>query len=126
MNQNDNYSKFIAYQNNNPIINNDNNNHNQYKITQSNDYSFDPSIIANNPKHVRQFQNISQSLNQMNDKSLALANAHVNEPPHQINDSASSPDIEQIKSEYAAMKSDNIMFKEEIACLTKSKGLLEN
>ena len=133
MNPNDNYnySKFIANQYNKPNINNDNNN-NQYKLTQSNDYSFDPSIIANNPKHARQFQNISQSLNQMNDKSLALANANVpnayivNEQPQVINDSTTSPEIEQMKSEYAAMKSDNIMLKEDIARLTTIKEQLEN
>ena len=135
-NPTDNYPQFIANKNINPMIDNNNipnnNNINQYKLTQSNDISFDPSFIANNPKHARQFQNISQSLNQMNNKSLALANTNLvdsfkkEQPQLQLSNPTSSPEIERIKSEYATMKSDNIIFKEDITRLTNAKQLLEN
>jgi hypothetical protein len=117
---------------------NNNNNSGLYRTTQSNDISFDPSIITSNPKHVKQLQNISNSLNQLNNKSFTLANTLKHEAQQQPmqhqyqhsfnnnnNNNTSFPDIDKIKTEYASLKSDNIIYKEDISRLTKSNNLLE-
>ena len=124
---------------------NNNNNSGLYRTTQTNDISFDPSIITSNPKHVKQLQNISNSLNQLNNKSLTLANTlkhetqqqqqhqsmqpqqqHHHQYQHSFNNNNTSfPDIDKIKIEYASLKSDNIIYKEDISRLTKTNNLLE-
>ena len=130
------YDNINTYTNQHPNHTNHNNS-NLYRTTQSHDeISFDPSIITSNPKHVRQLQNISNSLNQLNNKSFTLANSLKNETQQQEQpqqhryqhsfNNASFPDIDKLKTEYASLKSDNIIYKEDISRLTKANNLLEN